>query len=108
MAERKNRHLLDTVRTLLVESLVPPRFWCEVAHTAVHIINKLPSSVLLTVSPFECLFGHPPSYSHLRIFGCLCFVRVPSLELSPKAARCMFLGYSDEHKGFQCNDSKER
>ena len=77
VAERKNRHLLETVRTLLVESLVPPRFWCEAAHTAVHIINRLPSSVLGTVSPFECLFGHPPSYSHLR------FLDVSALFISP-------------------------
>ena len=111
IAERKNRHLLEIVRTLLVESLVPPKFWCEAAHTTIHIINRLPSSVPGKVSPFECLFGYPPSYSHLRVFGCLCFVHLPSLErnkLSPQAARSMFLGYSNEHKGFLCYEHKER
>jgi len=29
VAERKNRHLLDVVRTLLLESCVPSHFWCE-------------------------------------------------------------------------------
>ena len=46
IAERKNRHILETVRSLLVEALVQPKFWCEAAHTAIHIINRLPSSVL--------------------------------------------------------------
>lgn len=64
IAERKNRHIIETVRTLLVESLVPPQFWCEVAQKGYTIINRLPSSVLRRASPYECLFGHPPSYSH--------------------------------------------
>ena len=29
VAERKNRHLLDVVRTLLIESCVSSHFWCE-------------------------------------------------------------------------------
>lgn len=62
VAERNNCHILETVRTSLVESLVLPQFWCEAAHTVIHIINRLPSTVLNKVSPFECLFGNPPSY----------------------------------------------
>ena len=27
VAERKNQHLLDVVRTLLIETSVPPKFW---------------------------------------------------------------------------------
>ena len=111
IAERKNRHILETIHALLVESLVPPQFWCEAAHTAIHIINRLPTSVLHKISPYECLFRHSPSYSHLRVFGCLYFVHLPSIErnkLSPQAVRCMFLGYSDDHKGFLCYDPKDR
>ena len=36
VGERKNCHLLDVVRTLLLESFVPPRFWCEALSTEVH------------------------------------------------------------------------
>ncbi|RVW98452.1 Retrovirus-related Pol polyprotein from transposon TNT 1-94 [Vitis vinifera] len=45
VAERINRHLLDVVRTLLLYSSVPPRFWCEALTTAVHLINCLPSPI---------------------------------------------------------------
>eukprot|EP00268_Persea_americana_P066503 TRINITY_DN9065_c0_g1_i14.p1 TRINITY_DN9065_c0_g1~~TRINITY_DN9065_c0_g1_i14.p1 ORF type:complete len:150 (-),score=25.82 TRINITY_DN9065_c0_g1_i14:419-826(-) len=85
-AERKNRHVLETVRTLLLASLVPPNFWCDAAQTVVYLINRLPSSVLGQTTPFGVLFGHTPSYSHLRVFGCLCFVDLLPIEhtkLSP-------------------------
>ena len=29
IVERKNRHILETIRTLLIASLVPPKFWCD-------------------------------------------------------------------------------
>ncbi|XP_022871118.1 uncharacterized protein LOC111390330 [Olea europaea var. sylvestris] len=35
VAERKNRHLLDMVRTLLLESSVPSQCWCEALSTSV-------------------------------------------------------------------------
>lgn len=43
IAERKNRHLLDMVRTLLLESSVPPKFWVESLSTSIYLINRLPS-----------------------------------------------------------------
>ena len=58
VVERKNRYLLDVVRTLLLESFVPPRFWCETLSTVVHLIIRLPSPTLQNFSPFLKLFGH--------------------------------------------------
>jgi len=56
VAERKNRHLLDVVRTLLLESSVPSRFWVEALSTAVYLINRLPSQVLNFDSPYYHLY----------------------------------------------------
>ena len=102
IAERKNRDILETIRTLLLASLVPPEFWCDAAQTAVYLINRLLSTVLGKTTPYKVLFEHTPSYSHLRVFGCLYFVHLPPTErtkLSPQATKCIFLGYSTEHKG---------
>ncbi|KAL5752825.1 hypothetical protein ACOSQ2_023332 [Xanthoceras sorbifolium] len=93
VAERKNRHLLDVVRSLLLESSVPSRFWCEALSTAIHLINRLPSPLLNHVSPFTRLFGYPLDYSNLRTFGCVCF-----------SVQCTFLGYSVHQKCFLCYD----
>lgn len=66
--ERKNKHIVETMRTLLLEAFVPRTFWCEATHIVVHLINCMPTPVLKGVSPFESLVGQPPSYSHLQVF----------------------------------------
>ena len=107
VAERKNRHLLDVVRTFLLESSVPPRFWCEALSTAVHLINRLPSPTTNHVSLFSKLFGHSPLYSDLRTFSCVCFVHLPPHErhkLTAQSVKCVFLGYAIPHKGYVCYD----
>jgi len=107
VAERKNHHLLDMVRTLLLESSVPPRFLCEALSTSVYLINRLPSPTLNHVSLFFKLFGHSPLYSDLRTFGCVCFVHLPAHErhkLTAQSVKCVFLGYAIPQKGYVCYD----
>ena len=108
VAERKNRHLLDVVRTLMLESSVPPRFWVEALSTAVYLINHFPSPTLHFDSSYSRLFGVPPDYNSLHVFGCVCFVHLPPIErhkLAAQAVQCAFLGYSNSHKGFVCYDA---
>jgi hypothetical protein len=108
VAERKNRHLLDVVRTLTLEPSVPSRFWVEALSTAVYLINRLPSPTLHLDSPYSCLFGVPLDYNSLHVFGCICFVHLPPVErhkLAAQSVLCAFLGYSNSHKGFVCYDA---
>ena len=108
VAERKNRHLLDVVRTLLIESSVPTKFWVEALSTAVYLINRLPTVTLNYDSPYLCLFGIPPEYKSLHTFGCVCFVHLPPTErhkLVAQSVTCAFMGYSPTQKGFICYDA---
>ena len=51
VAERKHRHLLDMVRTLLLAMRVPQYLWCEAVLTATYLVNRLPSGLLEVLFP---------------------------------------------------------
>jgi transposase InsO family protein len=110
-AERKLRHILDTVRALLLSTSLPTPFWGEATLTAVYTINRLPTPILDNCTPYERLFGSVPSYHHLRIFGSACFVLLQPHErtkLEPRSRLCCFLGYGVEQKGYRCYDPVSR
>ena len=72
-AERILRTLNDCVRTLLFHSNVPARFWPDALATATLLVNIRPCRPRWNYAPHHLLFGTPPSYDGLRIFGCLCY-----------------------------------
>jgi hypothetical protein len=93
--ERKHRHILQVARALKFQAQLPTLFWGECALTAVHIINRLPSPVLYLKTPFELLYSKRPSFSHLRVFGCLAYatnVRV-SHKFDHRSIPSLFIGY---------------
>ena len=106
-AERSLRTLNDIIRTLLVQSSMPPKFWAEALHTATYLLNIRPSKVNPQTTPYFSLFLSHPNYSDVRVFGCLCFPNSYSTspnKLSPRSTPCVHLGFSDEHKGYRCLD----
>nr|GEW51887.1 ribonuclease H-like domain-containing protein [Tanacetum cinerariifolium] len=76
IAERKHRHLLNVARSLMFQGELPLSLWSECIMTAVYLINKTRSSMLSDKSPYFCVYGHDPSLSYLKVFGCLCYATV--------------------------------
>jgi hypothetical protein len=107
-AQRNNRHLLDVVRTLLLESYISSKFWVEALSTVVYLINRLPFQVLNFDSLYHRLYHPHPSYLNLHTFGFVCFIRLPPHErhkLSAQSIKCAFMGYILSHKVYVCYDS---
>ncbi|WJZ84553.1 hypothetical protein VitviT2T_004153 [Vitis vinifera] len=106
VVERKHRHILESARAFRFQAHLPLPFWAECVSTVVHIINRLPTPLLSHQTPFERLYGKLPSYSHIRVFGCLAYatnVHVPH-KFAPRAKRCIFLGYPVGQKAYKLYD----
>lgn len=104
MLERKNKHLLDTSKTLLFQSKLPLKYWGDCVLTATYLINRFPSPLLHNISPFEKLHQSPPSYDHLKSFGCLCFatsLKIGRNKFQARAISSIFLGYPFGKKGYK-------
>ncbi|CAH9142457.1 unnamed protein product [Cuscuta epithymum] len=105
--ERKHRHILNVARALMFQASLPITLWGECVLTTVHLINRTPSGVLGGKTPYELLHGVPPNFSHLRVFGCLCFAHNAysrGNKFSPRSRRGVFVGYPHGKKGWKIFD----
>jgi hypothetical protein len=101
------RTTTNMLRCLLFQASLPASYWAEALHTATHLLNRLPSKAVRHPTPHFALYGTTPSYDHLRVFGCACYPNTSATaphKLSPRSTRCLFLGYSPDHKGYRCLD----
>jgi hypothetical protein len=69
VAERRNRTLMDMVRSMLSHSSLPMELWMEALKTAAHILNRVPSKSV-PMTPFELWNGRKPSLNYLKVWGC--------------------------------------
>lgn len=104
-AEHIIRSINNVIRSVLIQATVPPRFWVVALSTTTYLINILPTKTLAFSIPHFAIFGKPPSYNHLCVFGYKCYpnlVATTPYKLSLRSTLCVSLGYSTHHKGYLC------
>ncbi|KAJ9541256.1 hypothetical protein OSB04_027762 [Centaurea solstitialis] len=107
VSERRNRTLLDMVRTMMCHSSLPVSFWGHALETAAHILNRAPTKSV-EKTPYELWKGKKPNISFLKIWGCEVYVKRPTSEkLKPKSDKCFFVGYPKTTVGYYFYNPEE-
>src|SRR3954469_24750196 len=100
VSERRNRTLLDMVRSMMSLTDLPLSFWGYALETAAFTLNRAPSKSV-EMTPYELWFGKKPKLSFLKVWGCEAYVKkLQPDKLEPKEEKCIFLGYPKETIGY--------
>ena len=107
VSERKNRTLLNMVRSMLACRKVPKKFWPEAVVWATYVLNRSPTLSVKDVTPEEAWSNNKPAVHYFRVFGCIAYAHVADVlrkKLDPKGTKCVHLGVSEESKAYKLYD----
>jgi hypothetical protein len=90
-------------RTMINEHRTPRHFWAIAINTTCYISNQIFLPLILNSTPFKLRFGRKPFVSHLRPFGCKCFVlKHRNLDkFESHSADGIFLGYTPHGRSYR-------
>ncbi|GJZ40320.1 retrotransposon protein, putative, ty1-copia subclass [Tanacetum coccineum] len=67
VSERRNRTLLDMVRSMMSQTTLPKSFWDYALETAIRILNMTPTKKV-DKTPYEVWHGQAPKLSYLKVY----------------------------------------
>ncbi|KAL0381892.1 UNVERIFIED_CONTAM: hypothetical protein Slati_4610700 [Sesamum latifolium] len=108
VAERRNRTLLDMVRSMMSFMELPPSFWRYALETTAKLLNIAPSKSV-PQTPYEIWHGKSASYKYLRVWGSAAYVkRLMGDKLDSRSTLCRFVRYLKETAGYYFYDPTEQ
>ncbi|CAH9125759.1 unnamed protein product [Cuscuta epithymum] len=111
VAERMNRTLNERARSMRLHAGLPKMFWADAVNTAAYLINRGPSSPIGFKIPEEEWKGREVSLTHLKVFGCISYVKVKDADsdkLEEKAKKCIFIWYGLDDMGYRFWDNHSK
>nr|GEY83397.1 retrotransposon protein, putative, Ty1-copia subclass [Tanacetum cinerariifolium] len=100
VSERRNRILLDMVRSMFNLTTLSLSFWDYTLESAVRILNMVPTKKV-DKTPYEIWHGKAPNLSYLKVWGCEAYVKRDSADkLHQRSVKCIFVGYPKETMGY--------
>nr|GFC47834.1 retrovirus-related Pol polyprotein from transposon TNT 1-94 [Tanacetum cinerariifolium] len=97
VVERRNRTLVEAVRTMLIFSRAPLFLWAEAIATACFTQNRSIIHRRFNKTPYELINGKKPDISFLHVFGALCYPKNDRKDIGKLGAKGdieFFIGYS--------------
>ncbi|GKA17005.1 retrotransposon protein, putative, ty1-copia subclass [Tanacetum coccineum] len=74
VSERRNRTLLDMVRSMINLTTLPLSLWDYALESATRILNMVPTKKV-DKTPYELWYGKVPNLSYLKVWGCEALVK---------------------------------
>lgn len=114
-AERENRTIIESARTMMKSKNMPNFLWTEAVNTAVYIyyiIAQLRNGTLRKLHMNSRLEeNHRKNLSHLKIFGSTCYVHIPNLfrkKLDSKATKVILIDYDRDSSNYRVYDPQKK
>ncbi|GKB91196.1 putative ribonuclease H-like domain-containing protein [Tanacetum coccineum] len=111
VAERRNRTLIETARSMLADSKLPTTFWAKVVNTACYVQNRVLVVKPHNKTPYELFRGRTHALSFMRPFGCHVTI-LNTLDylgkFDGKSDEGFFVGYSMNSKAFRVYNIRTR
>ena len=103
VVEHLNQTLVESARTMLFATNLPPFLWAEAIHHAAWLRARIPSRALPgCMTPIERATGQKPNLKKVLAFGAIVWVKVKDAgKLDPQAIDSYFMGYDEESKGYR-------
>ena len=98
-------------RSIFKHMDVPNFLWGEAVRHATYLINWIVTRTLLLQAPYESFRGKKPNIGHIRVFGCVGYVKVttPHLrKLDDRSRALVHLGTKPETKAYRLLDPSSR
>ncbi|GAA0153042.1 transmembrane signal receptor [Lithospermum erythrorhizon] len=98
VAERRNRIIMNMVRSLLSAKQMPKYLWSEAVVWSTYVLNRCPTITVKGKTPHEAWSGRKPDVDHLKVWGCLAHMHIPKWEEDT------FSSNTDHHNEYIIND----
>ena len=102
VSERRNRTLMDMIRSMLINLILPVSLWMYSLKTVMYLLNRVPSKTV-PKTLFELWTNRIPSIRHLHVWGCQAEIRIYNPQERKLDARTIsgnFIGYPEKSKGY--------
>ena len=95
---------MNMARSLIKEKCLSNTFWAKAVACSAYLLDRSPTTNLNMKVPQEAWSGTKLNVAHLRTFGCIAYVHIPSelrKKLDDRSEKCIFTGYNETSKSYR-------